>query len=1708
MAEKNPLPEILVKWLEQLEERDTNDPLWDSLPRFLDCATELRETKLAAAGQTRLAEVSKQLWEDHSEDLQYFEFDLSSPPVVPDQTRHYSLIEQLEKLPERIASYNEALTTKPTDLGHANELRQLAANTEAEIAEIRLDLRKASEDHDEESQESPKTEEQVMDVEDVPSEDAVAEVEEDSTKAAKTSEGSGLTEPSPSYDEVPHVEDQERVGDGDPTQVTIPSQPAKQGDIVSWMVQQNDLAGAYWMTRHEFSATDTDPTFADWLIQAVMAASWVEPGSPRFTEELLRICREQHLGDDPVSRIMALAASIRSVLIVPGTDLQGWLQTPPEIPEITPVTNAITKFLGIGKVLLPNDLADNAGLERTGAEIAHVSAQARNWLEEAPMRHTRFARATKVWRKLIEPGGALYELLNIASQDRRPEAKHLSAELRTWENREHVVNTITSIDMEIRKKKAKPITGTALDQLIRYSAEGCALASLWTTLVADKEQFGEKPDFVSQQLSALKESIDKFLSPAIVALDQHDVDAAPQVSAAHSCLRRELHKLGDLLIPKADWSPEDTWDWLGDGVEDLRGALSRRVMMLPQVELDDSGEPEDLASLGQAFRQSIEDDLSVENSIRGRIHLGDLRFVSEVLRGVEPDAKRNELEEIARTQLEASRVALESEIEETRTIVEQGVVDGIVGAERSDHLAVVESLAVEKVKNFAQHNDRLRAIRGGVLESRKERLKELEKEWERLGKQVGKSLDHDLPANVTTTMDRGLSNGDVRVVEECQAAIRDYVESGRDLNAQLFESGNEEDPLEAFLGNLPGIEQFLEKSGGIRRIEEAIKKKTTSAGIKYGEIADPRLQESTTAVASWRKLKQVKPNYRKDVETTLRNIVRFLGYSLDQAADPAIRIRKKDTHWLYAQIHMSASNLARPIPQYGSQANGVYDVVCLWERPGAETITSWLRGLNLEAKSLIVLYLGRLGQKQRLNLGQRARARELTIAVLDESLLVHLTSCVDTRLPVFLRCSLPYTTLNPYAPFRAGDVPSEVFFGRASMLRELQESSGSCIVFGGRQLGKSALLNRAAADFQDPSREQYAWVEDIKLLGDPEAGIATQLIWDKLRKGLKQQGLISAKVRTNKPDDLRKHIVSSLEAVPDRRLVVFFDEADNFLNADSQEGFAIIEQFRQMMQETGRRLKVVFAGLHNVQRFQGIPNQPLAHFGDPINVGPLEPSAALSLVKDPMEFVGFRFDDRATILRILSYTNYHPGLIQLFCQRLLQRLNQGATRSTPPFLIERGTVESVYQFCRDSIRERLDWTLALDQRYQCIAWTLIYHQAEERDSYARPFSAGEVLELVSYSWEQGFIDVSEQELRGLLDEMSGLGTLTRTSEGKYRLRSPNLVRLMGTPEDIEARLAELENAAPGRKFDADSYHSVLLGEGLSYSPMTNAQERTIYSGEFGAGLILQSEALGGTRVADALETFSQGADSETKCVWVTSPLDVRQMASLVVDADARKCFILVRDGNDSCPAPDDLRAADEEARRLSDSRKQTRVIFSLEVGATWDWISQPWDEREEIENRLGAVVVLTKWNPTGIRQRLKQSELIYNDDVCSRVAEATGGWPLLLDNLLDYCGDVDHPGDAIGWLETQLQERDSQLCKRFLGAVGHTVCPTVERAFRLIKNEGPVPTEMLTEPDVLGIELSPQECRASIEFLRRIGAIRLAVDQIEVDPILASLSAS
>jgi hypothetical protein len=163
-------------------------------------------------------------------------------------------------------------------------------------------------------------------------------------------------------------------------------------------------------------------------------------------------------------------------------------------------------------------------------------------------------------------------------------------------------------------------------------------------------------------------------------------------------------------------------------------------------------------------------------------------------------------------------------------------------------------------------------------------------------------------------------------------------------------------------------------------------------------------------------------------------------------------------------------------------------------------------------------------------------------------------------------------------------------------------------------------------------------------------------------------------------------------------------------------------------------------------------------------------------------------------------------------------------------------VEDIYltESFRIEMRNRFEWTIALDPRYQVIVYAMILEQLDESDGYRKRFSVSEIGEMVEAYWPEAFSGAGVGDLRPLLDELISLGVLVRTEDGLYRLRSANVVRALGSPGDIMSAVEDIISKPPPSDdkssilrvergkgpYEMGVYHSI-SGEGVGETSLRN-----------------------------------------------------------------------------------------------------------------------------------------------------------------------------------------------------------------------------------------------------------------------------------------------
>lgn len=1517
----------------------------------------------------------------------------------------------------------------------------------------------------------------------------------------------------------------------------IPTEKEANRLLVS-LLGENDVLTGYWLA-WAMENCGQKPVIRPSLIGAVQGAFWAMrlwPDHPsRMIYDLRDIAQHTPEGLSRAEQWVAMAAALYLALVAPTDGWGDWLAVPMDkIPALTELAETVRRFASLGWVLQPEDMESVRGREEREEEIRRIAEEARRWLESAQNRRTTYQRASAVWRQMTSPDGDLYQWFVFVARDQRDRVDRVRQALEDWRRENWVDDRIQEIDLELVGRKPSSIEGTARRQIIRWAGEACERAERWLRAIWYERQVAQQGEWFQEQLRLLLRSFNRNLP----LIDEQIRGALRNFPEGEE--RAALHLLGQsVLLLKRVFSLPGEADTLVEFRFDLPASIFRersfqqnlayRLLWLPEasvIDMSDSGEilfrEQYAGTLVRVLLDSSLRDRSPEKVLDQWLNLRDYRFVDEFLALAPiPEEVRRILEARSREALRSDLSALHTERRESIVAVEQALIDGLISeGERTSYIGRIE--AVGKDLNRVEHQleanrwllnlrslaERLQNVRKELDEKRRGRLEGQRQRWALLRSKLSEAVSATDFQAIQQKLESALDRGEIRVVDEYLASLEEALKGKGQLPTSLFAPDGKRDRLREFRDAIQPLSEFLNSYPIERIIREMVQGKPP-AELDLPRLPASRIREIARALFAWSSLKANRSEERQTDHVIA--LMEYLGFR-KQGPSPVALIQTPGgrqaglRHWR-VRAEPTGEKLV-PVPQFGSEREGQYDVIGIWDRPGFNLMSA-LVDQTVDSPT-IVFYFGRLLRRQREDLmhSEELRSLKVPVLILDEILLLFLAREYDVRLGTFFACTLPFTFLNPYVPFAAGVVPPEMFVGRREMVQQLLEPRGPAIVYGGRQLGKSALLRQVWREFHNPRKDRFAILEDIKSLGGPLTGLDYErAFWERIAHRLNMVDFLD--VPPNISSKTLQDRIQRRIAEQGWRLMLLLDEADNFLETDAERGFPVVSDLKILMDRTERRFKVVFAGLHNVQRFQRIPNQPLAHLGTPIEVGPLEPEAAWELLERPLRALGYRFGEGLEVdpsipFLIFSYTNYHPGLIQLFGWELVARLKATRRSGLPPFGISRSDVEAVYrnEEVRKNIRERFTWTLSLDERYEAIALAMILDQWEDRNGFDRFYSHREIQDLVSGYWRDGFEGMESDQFQGYLSEMCGLGVLIQEG-GRYRLRSPNVVQLLGTYESLEDRLLEISQKPAPRRLRLESHHA-LLGESV-YSPLSYAQESALKMSRTGVGLVFGSEALGMGNLKEATRRFVehrqhweeiriQPRSGDALVRWLSSQLKYERSSALRVFFGD-----FFGDLETLLWIPEELEEQIQAAVKFASGRSMIRIIFSLGPLTAWRWFQLPSDRREDLEEKVGTIIPIRPLDLLGIQQRLEQHrpELIATERNCRRIHEVTGGWPFLLEELLRRCRaeGTNDPMPVLDRFEEDLSDPNWDVRQKFIERLqipSDTPSRVVQAFLKEQRAHGGaeywVPRD--EAPHVLLEDENPERVSAAIDYLVRMAVLR------------------
>jgi len=597
---------------------------------------------------------------------------------------------------------------------------------------------------------------------------------------------------------------------------------------------------------------------------------------------------------------------------------------------------------------------------------------------------------------------------------------------------------------------------------------------------------------------------------------------------------------------------------------------------------------------------------------------------------------------------------------------------------------------------------------------------------------------------------------------------------------------------------------FVAKIGRIANIDKKIREmisRNDFSEVTSIEPSDVQLSELTELVNDWRSLLALKPSERIDqnVPLAVTRLLRKIG--IEPKGNPKFvpSNERGDIRILNAVV--SSVEGRAMIPKLGSQLpENTFEIILLFEKKSPQEIVDLVMRRNSNLQPL-VLYLG-----QPFDSDERRKFQTASIKCSKMVLLVDFSVFLflifgnrEKRFELMVHLTVPFTFVNPYISTAGNRVPREMFFGRSKEVEDLQREIGPSFVTGGRQLGKSAMLRQVEAQF-GLVEDHIAFYLDLNTAASI-ASVEQAQFWQSLAKGLLDKGVLTETSKVPTADFVCTGIEKWINAKGTRRLLVLLDECDSWLKADDKNGFLLTHELRRLMDTTQRKCKFVFAGLVSVRRWQVSNNSPIPHISSgAITVGALPPKDAIKLVQEPMRCLGIELSQDQD-LKILSFTNNHASLIQVVCQRIVK------TISTKPISVVSATRtisdDDLHQLLHseDLLNEtanRFRMTIELNPQYSVISYVVALKSLQnlQRGFEPESYSLDEIREMAIGAWKDGFDDefCDREEFKYLLEELESFSILQRESNSTrqkmetWRLKSPSIVRMLGTTEDIKSKL--------------------------------------------------------------------------------------------------------------------------------------------------------------------------------------------------------------------------------------------------------------------------------------------------------------------------------
>lgn len=1386
---------------------------------------------------------------------------------------------------------------------------------------------------------------------------------------------------------------------------------------VAKCIQAGELGLAYWVAR-----ASEWPKERYRVLAAAAYASAIESEDDEAASGYARFIGGfsiKGLEDNRGLQLLALSAAVRATLFAPyrgAADVLSGLENSLGDPAPSALITELKHNIGVPILAGAQDPGDDSA-EGIEERIKHAVHEARRAQETMRDRRSFLPRANNVWRRCLGDAEPLGQLLNRVQSDDRSSVEEIAEHLRIA--RDSADTIINATDVAIARRGLRgDIVGDPRDWLHRNFDELFDLVDRWVKDVRKLYRLSSAPaEGVAQRVQSLRGSLRELRDPVLKWLEAESRKAESEGRQLRIAGITAARRLLDVTLAAA----------LDGGGGGQRNGLDLdplhrpilRACDIPFSEFVERDRNDEILGWLDANRAAAALETTLIQALEARTAANECRaawlLLDELIESGADEAEILRLQTLVDDRSTEADRMLESLLDHCEQRLSH--------ARQQQHFSLHDA----RQQGFEEEFRLLRSEVRALMEARDHPLasRAIDGFVSRLDDELDSSrasLHADLTEAIEQQRAIGTEEGRIRSVidagdlETARELIR-LAQDGKALPVEPEGSGRGFDRLRVFCEHvLPVFEQQGPGADQLLRSIVDQREPSRELPIDFSQTSEQVKAIAERGMSAWLTIQAAESNtagvrwLKEGLHDAVRDILLMLGLTmpkqkLHQERDTSGR---SVTWFDIEQARITGSVTAH---QFGSSARGRYSVLLVSHRPEPSFIVDQIQEHGGSAP-VIVLYLGVLSRDHRRRLANESRQRLLRPAVVVDEAVAAMLAAGSGRLQDTLALTLPFSWLEPYNPFAHAFVPEEVFAGRDAELQAITSDGTTHFIYGGRQLGKSALLKAAQRKFQ--SEDHRTVYIDTKARHIGSIYPANHII-RVVTEHLEEAGIpISATGVAGEAEVLRRSVREWLAQNANRRLLILLDEVDEFLQ-DDEPRFEMVDYFRSLYGDTDRRAKPIFAGLHSVQRFLSHTNNPFPHLGRHLEIGPLATGPATNLVVGPLAALGLRFESPDLVARFLRQTNYHPGLIQIYCYTLVKHMSiKPLTADEPPQIISSADVYRVFvdQELVSLVRDRFNLTIGLDDRYRVIAYALALRALTE--SMVDGITIEALLDDCSHYWPNGFPRRERTEFEVLLKEMVGLGVLSVNASRRYLFRAPNIVELLGDAEEIVQTLDSAKEKRLVQRYDLAVFRSLHGDRRLPLSELAMRNVLGVSQDKSRLWTVLGSAATSSDIMLDAIR---ESAGSHN----LRSPKRLRAIARLEGEAakaqpdEGMSRFLI----DLSAKGPEEVRAALDAMRSTVSGHGHVSVVALVGPTAIEAWASI---RRIEADEGDLAVAQLSRMSDASIQAWGRHIDRPLDDERALRaVREATGGWPILIDMLYRYSIE------GMPWSEA-LQETTNRYC--------------------------------------------------------------------------------